>query len=602
MRYESSPGTRFVHDNHRTNNRQHAGQIGLLGFALLSAMFFAVSAIAAESGLVGHWKLQGDCRDHSGHDNDGVNHGVDLDHGKFDGVQSYIEVPASDSLKFGRGDFTVCAWVNTAKQLDDIVGDVIDMYDPAQRRGITLTINSSAGGYQSQGTDRHIHFGIDNARTTNWKDCGHPNPESNYVNNCMTVYKGKLYAGTSDAKDEAKWCHVYRYESGDKWTDCGRVGNDRTTGIGAMLVHDGDLYVATTTYDWTRVTTDGYDPGRVYKYLGGDQWQDCGQPSDNRTVNSLASFKGKLYAGGGPNTMGVYVRDGDSRWTPSRLFPKDGPLKCFPHAMCRHNGKLFVAFPGSYAFDGDTWTYTGEPLPEGQNWFLQTHSMLIYQGKLHAGTWPEGKVTQFQGGKSWDVIGRVGVDGTETNALVVYNGKLYGGSIPRAEVCRYDGDPEWTSLVRFYSPSGWQPALPGHAARHEYNQWSRVTSLTVYDGKLFASTGSCTASIKDAPIDVRGKVFSMEAGKVASYDEDLGPGWKHLVAARRGGELELYVNGKLVAKSASFDPAEYDVTTDQPLRIGFGQTEYFDGQMADVRLYNRALSDQEIDQLVAVKP
>jgi hypothetical protein len=41
----------------------------------------------------------------------------------------------------------------------------------------------------------------------------------------------------------------------------------------------------------------------------------------------------------------------------------------------------------------------------------------------------------YQGGEKWDVVGRVGEDGTEVNALCVYNGKLYGGSIPRAEVC-----------------------------------------------------------------------------------------------------------------------------------------------------------------------
>src|SRR6476660_5784192 len=121
---------------------------------------------AAESGLVGHWKLQGDCRDYSGHGNDGVNHGVELNSGGFDGVHAYIEVPASKSFKLGTGDFTICVRVYTEKQLDDIVGDVIDMYDPAARRGITLAINSSAGGFQSQGTDRHVHFGIDNARMT----------------------------------------------------------------------------------------------------------------------------------------------------------------------------------------------------------------------------------------------------------------------------------------------------------------------------------------------------------------------------------------------------------------------------------------------------
>jgi len=57
-----------------------------------------------------------------------------------------------------------------------------------------------------------------------------------------------------------------------------------------------------------------------------------------------------------------------------------------------------------------------------------------------------------------------------------------------------------------------------------------------------------------------------------------------------------------VAKSSSFEPAEYDLSTNQPLRIGFGQTEYFAGKMADVRMYKGALSEQEIQKLASSKP
>jgi hypothetical protein len=581
------------------SDMKYLTEIGTFALSVLCCVFVG-AAYAAEPGLIGHWKLRGDCRDYSGHENHGINHGVELEQGAFDGTKAYIEVPAKDSLKLGKEDFTFCAWIHTENELDDIVGDVIDMYDPALRRGITLTINSSAGGYQSQGTDRHVHFGIDNARNSDWQDCGRPNATSNYVSNSLTVYKGKLYAGTIDAQDPKDWCHVYRYDGDQEWTDCGRVGDGKTTGVGPLIVHNGELYAVTSTYDWTRVKSGDYDPGRVYRYLGGTQWEDCGQPNDCRTLNCVASYKGKLYVGGGVDTYGVFASEGDSEWKASKVFTTR--QQCFPHAMCRHNGLLFVAFPASYAFDGHEWKYTGSPLPPGQDWFLQTHSMTLYQGKLHAGTWPEGKVTVYQGGETWDVLGRVGVDGTEVNSLAVYNGKLYGGSLPRSEVCRYDGNPEWTSLKRFYSPDGWKPALPGRAARHEYNQWSRLTSLTVYNGKLFGSTGSCTASVLDAPADVRGKVFSMEAGKVASYDDDLGPGWKHLVAMREGGRLSLIVDGKPVATSSSFDPAEYDLSTNQPLRIGFGQTEYFAGNMSDIRLYNRALNEKEIQQLSSARP
>src|SRR5262245_60249423 len=117
-----------------------------------------------EKGLIGYWKLKGDCRDHSGHGNHGLNYGVNLDSGAFDGIKAHIEVPSSPSLKFGTGDFTLSAWIYTEKELDDVLGDVLDLYDPSLRRGITLSVYSSGSGYQGPGNDRHVCFGIDNAR------------------------------------------------------------------------------------------------------------------------------------------------------------------------------------------------------------------------------------------------------------------------------------------------------------------------------------------------------------------------------------------------------------------------------------------------------
>jgi len=560
---------------------------------------------ANEAGLVGYWKLRGDCRDHSGHGNDGVNHGVNLDDGAFDGRSTYVEVPSSASLKFGTSDFTLCAWIYTEKELDDVVGDVLDLYDPALRRGITLCAYSSGSGYQGQGDDRHVCFGIDNAHLSEWQDCGRPSRTSSSISNSMLVYKGKLYAAITDAKEQKDWCHVFRYEGKQKWTDCGRVGAGRTTGVGPLVVHDGALYAVTWTYDWTRVKTGNYDPGRVYRYEGGTQWRDCGQPSDNRTLNCAASYKGKLYVGGGPNTWGVFVQAGDNLWKPSQIFPKEGPRRLFPHPMSRYNGKLFTAYPSVYSFDGNEWTYAGLPGPLDTNPSLQTHSLTVYQGNLCAGTWPEAKVARYLGGEDWQEVGRVGEDGTEVNALVVYNGKLYGGSIPRAELCRYDGTPSWTSLKRFYSPDAWRPGVPGKATKNEVKEWSRLTTLAIHEGKLYAGIGSCTSAVADKPADpadVLGKVFSMEAGKGASYDDDLGPGWKHLAAVRERGLLKLYVDGKLAAKSSSFDPADYDVSTDQPLRIGFGQTDYFCGKISEVRIYNHALNAARIRKLFSEKP
>jgi hypothetical protein len=554
-----------------------------------------------ETGLVGHWKLQGDCRDYSGQGNHGVNHGVDLETGTFDGVGAYIEVPTHPSLDFGTGDFAICARIHTAEEVNDILGDILDKYDPHLRRGITLSLKSSAGGYQSQGTDRHVCFGIDNGKMSDWRDCGRPNLTSNYVSNSLTVFHGKLYAATIDAKDEHDWRHVYLYDGEDRWIDCGQVGTGHSTGVGPLIVHQGSLYAVTTTYDWTRVQTGPYESGRVFRYAGGTSWIDCGQPSDNRTLNCAASYKGKLYVGGGPRTWGVYVMEGENRWRESKIFSKSGPQRCFPHTLCCFNGKLYVGWPSVWAFDGQEWTYAGVPSEPERT--LQTHSLAVYRGQLCAGTWPLAKVSRFLGGEKWQEFGRVGDDGTEVNSLVVYNGKLYGGSIPRAEICRHDGDERWTSLKRFYSPPGWVPVPPadngGKPTRQDVSEWSRVTSLTVHDGRLFASIGSCTSSVLDAPADVRGRVYSMEAGKCVSYENDIGPGWKHIVAIREKGILNLFLDGKLVVKSSTFDPAEYDLSNDRPLRIGFGQTDYFCGRFADVRIYNRALAEAEIAKLAA---
>ena len=61
----------------------------------------------------------------------------------------------------------------------------------------------------------------------------------------------------------------------------------------------------------------------------------------------------------------------------------------------------------------------------------------------------------------------------------------------------------------------------------------------------------------------------------------------------------MFVNGKLVKTSTEFEPSEYDLANDRPLRIGFGQTDYFCGKLADVRVYNRALAEAEIVKLSA---
>ena len=64
--------------------------------------------------------------------------------------------------------------------------------------------------------------------------------------------------------------------------------------------------------------------------------------------------------------------------------------------------------------------------------------------------------------------------------------------------------------------------------------WSRASSLGVFQGMLFVSTATCyrTALRPPLPDEIRGKVYSFVAGAGVSSDHDMGPGWRHIAVVR----------------------------------------------------------------------
>ena len=75
------------------------------------------------------------------------------------------------------------------------------------------------------------------------------------------------------------------------------------------------------------------------------------------------------------------------------------------------------------------------------------------------------------------------------------------------------------------------------------------------------------------------------------HDDNL---WHHVIGTFDGRYLRLYVDGVLRATSDT-GGVSVRVTTN-PLNIGRGWSGYFQGQIGFVRIYNRALSDEEIQQ------
>ena len=113
--------------------------------------------------------------------------------------------------------------------------------------------------------------------------------------------------------------------------------------------------------------------------------------------------------------------------------------------------------------------------------------------------------------------------------------------------------------------------------------------MAVFDGKLYCG------------VLPSGHVRSLEAGKAVTCDEQLKPGWRHLAAVREEDRLRLFIDGQQVAESDTFDAKTFDLKPGKTLKIGFGQHDYFNGRMKDVRIYSRALSAKQIRDLSSSK-
>ena len=546
----------------------------IVAVVITSLPLLSGPAYAQKNGPVAHWKLSGDCRDHSGGNHHAINHGVKLDGldgAVFNGIDAWLEVPSSEALCPGKGPFSLAVWIHTDAELDDVLGDVLGWYDSATRTGVNLSLMNYAGVTSAQSNWRNIFFGIDAGHVDpEWTDCGRPG-NCRYVKS-LVVYDGHLYAAIWES-GEGEVGHVYRYAGGTKWIDCGSP--DRSNAITGMAVYQGKLYAGSEYYSGggsaLPLSPNTEHGGRVFRYEGGTRWTDCGKAADVRSISGLAVYRGGLYAGTGssggwrdtPRTRGMYRYEGGDKWTSCGC-----PGTRITH-MGVYNGSLYgLSYDGGAfsRYEGQSkWTQMG-PVPNTN----QVYSMAVHEGRIHVGTWPSGAVYRFDGPQQWTFAGRLGQE-KEVMGMAVYNGKLYAGTLPLAEVYRYDGGTTWVSTGRLE-----------HTPDVRYR---RAWSMAVYNGKLFCG------------VLPSGHVLSLEAGKSATYDRALTPGWHHLVAVREKDRLGLYVDGARVAQSSVFDPAAYDLITGAPLKIGFGQHDYFNGRMKDLRIYNRVLDSGEIREL-----
>lgn len=544
----------------------------VLGLALLAPVAQGQEP-SLNSGLAGHWKLQGDARDSSGQGNHGQVHGVAFvaakpggqsgTAAKFDGRDDWIEVLASKSLRLGQDDFSIAVWVHTASALDDVLGDILGKFDPATGRGFNFGI-ANTNVTTSQANFRQVYFGLGHGQKEGkWSDCGRPG--KSVFAHALAVCDGQLYCGTCEP-GQGEAGHVYRYEGHQKWLDCGSP--DPCNAVGGLAAFQGKLYAGVARYrlkgSALPESTNPNQGGKVYRYEGRQRWLDCGKIGDAEAIGSLAVYRGQLYASS-TYSPGVYRYEGGQKWA----YCGCGPQKRRIVALAVFNGHLFgTSYDGGrvFRYEGDTaWTQIGE-LPGA----TQTYGFAIHAGKMYVSTWPKAEVFRYDGDNQWTNCGRLGSE-LEVMGMTVGNGRLYAGTLPLAQVYRYDGGTAWS--------------LTGQLDTTPEVRYRRAWTLAIFQGRLFGGTLPS------------GKIFSLETGPCVTWDRELPSGWRHLAAVRQGKALRLFVDGKLVATSAAVPSAEGDIANDRPLAIGFGQHDYFNGLMSDLRLYARALTEAEVSAL-----
>lgn len=517
----------------------------------------------ANDNRIAHFPLDSDANDISATGLRGDVRGVAFRDGAawFDGRGAHIEVPDHDALHFGANDFTICASVFTDPILDTSLGDILCKFDPAARRGFNFSLLNYSGVTSSTPNCRNVFFGIDNGKLDpEWRDRGRPGNAVCIFSLC--VFNDALYAGTFESGKEERG-HVWRYAGGSDWEDCGAPY--ASNAITALAEFEGHLYAAASHYrsrGSSLAESENETPGgRILRYDGDQKWTEIGAIEGHEAIHSLTVYRGKLYASSLYAPPGVYRYDGGTTWT-----------------FCGHPGGRIVPMSvwrghlwgGSYDGDYNIYRYAG-----GQQWddmgkpseITQTYSFMPYRGELYIGAWPSGAVYRWDGQMGWEHTGRLGEE-KEVMGMATYNGKLYGGTLPLAQVYRYDGDGTWIN-------TGQLDKTPDVVYR-------RAWTMAIFRGQLFCGTLPS------------GHIFSIEAGKCATLDTSLSPGWRHLAVVKDGGQINLFVDGALAAQSDEFDHRPYDVTNDKPMSIGFGMHDYFNGAMKNLRIFGRALSLEEI--------
>ena len=265
---------------------------------------------------------------------------------------------------------------------------------------------------------------------------------------------------------------------------------------------------------------------------------------------------------------------------------------------CLTQGKILYKYTGSgspSAVNGFTVSGAGSTAD-----MFGVNSLAVHNNRLIVGTGSYGfgafvstnlsSVYSYDGVNSPTKIGGSGVNSSWTNdsgiqllrSLVSYGNYLYAAvgdnDSTQGQIWRYDSSAlTWTKLAGDGLNGSW-PA----------NKMEDVSALAVYNGKLYAGTGST--------VDTDAQVWSYgNGGIVRSSTTSWDTNWHHVAATYDGATMKLYADGALVG-STSVALSMPDTTNELYVGSSIGSYEagsgasLFAGALDELRISNTARS------------
>jgi hypothetical protein len=200
-----------------------------------------------------------------------------------------------------------------------------------------------------------------------------------------------------------------------------------------------------------------------------------------------------------------------------------------------------------------------------------------YDGTVNGATYqPNGGVTDFENRAN---SGSFDFSGSDTNEVNLPNSAVQTGNETRTTMC-------W---VKVFSNTGDRQMAVGSANGNEGEAWE-MEVYTVYNG----------SSERQGALGIHTWAgYNITNENIISLDE-----WLHFAATHDGdpSNIQIYLNGQPVETENNNDSSSSLDTSSSFHRMGYSEAHgvgehHFDGIIDDFRIYNRDLTDSEINDI-----